>query len=113
MLTVLPGTQQLQRIGTETLRGVEDVFATIGAVAAIAVIQLVTVVGEGQNTAIDLDRHEPGLRLSPAQITQASHRSLSKRNSTRSSKTAPIVTGKRSRQRFNEAFNRVHASGQV
>lgn len=43
-LIVLPRAEQLHKIGTETLRGVEDLVATIRAVATIAVVQFVTFV---------------------------------------------------------------------
>lgn len=67
-LLVLPSTEKLDRIGTVSLAGVEDVRPAIRRVTAITVIQGVAVVVKGQHPAIDLYGHEAAIDLRPCPL---------------------------------------------
>lgn len=71
-LRMLPGAQQLYRVGAVRLQRVENVGTSlwaVAAVAAVAIVERVTVVIEREHPAIGLHCHQTAVDLSPRLLT--------------------------------------------
>lgn len=68
-LRMLPGAQQLYRVGAVRLQRVENVGTSLWAVAAVAIVERVTVVIEREHPAIGLHCHQTAVDLSPRLLT--------------------------------------------
>lgn len=68
-LCMLPGAKQLYGVGTVRLQRVKNVGTSLRAVAAVAIVERVTVVVEREHPAIGLHRHQTAIDLSPRLLT--------------------------------------------